>query len=81
MGTENKDKDRGEAALRKIDANTLAACAKTRESGAGSGCGCGSCAGDGGMGCRGWMTRVRSGVQCTLYGNGEAREKGLEGRP
>jgi len=30
-GTENKDKVRGEGALRKIDANTLAACAKSRE--------------------------------------------------
>lgn len=30
-GTENKDRVRGEEALRKIDANTLAACAKSRE--------------------------------------------------
>lgn len=29
-GTENKDSDRGEVALRKIDANTLAACARAR---------------------------------------------------
>ena len=30
MGTENKESDRGEVALRKIDANTLAACARDR---------------------------------------------------
>ncbi|KAH8630226.1 hypothetical protein IG631_14803 [Alternaria alternata] len=39
MGTENKDMLRGEEALRKIDANTLAACAKVRVSRARCGCG------------------------------------------
>ena len=55
MGTENKDRDRGEAALRKSDANTLAACARSRVSRARGGCGRAGagCVRDGGMGCGG----------------------------
>lgn len=32
IGTEKRESDRGEVALRKIDANTLATCARTRVS-------------------------------------------------
>jgi hypothetical protein len=51
MGTENKDRLRGEEALRKIDANTLAACAKVRVSRARCGSGRVGRVRDGGMRC------------------------------
>lgn len=81
-GTENRDRDRGEVALRKSDANTLATFTKTRGSRARSGCAnVGRVRDDGGMGCQSWTTRVRvcSGVPSVLYENKKMREKGLEG--
>jgi hypothetical protein len=66
MGTENKDRLRGEVALRKIDANTLAACAKVCASRARSGSGRVGRVRDSGMRCRGSRTGLQRCRRCLM---------------
>jgi hypothetical protein len=74
MGTENKDKLRGEEALRKIDANTLAACAKVRVLRARCGCGRVGRVRDSGMRCGGIKTELRRCRRCLMEEGPSGRE-------